>query len=172
LITAAHVAGVAHFVALSIVGADQLRSGYFIAKTAQEQLIQGSAIPYTIVRSTQFFEFIDQIVRHGADGDQVRLPRAKLQPILSDDAVAALADVATAPPRNSVIELAGPEALDLIELARELLSARELPHCLFADAQALYFGAVVGECSLTPGPCARLTTSTFGNWLRQSIPAG
>lgn len=172
LIAGEKAARVTHHVTLSIVGADRLTGGYFRAKLAQERLIRASTIPYTIVRSTQFFEFIDQIVRHGADGDNVRLPRAKLQPIFSDDAVAALADFALAAPCNDVVELAGPEAIELIELARELLSARELPHCLIADPQALYFGATVQECSLTPGPRARLTSSTFADWLRRSIPAG
>jgi uncharacterized protein YbjT (DUF2867 family) len=172
LIAAGEAAGVAHHVVLSIVGADRLASGYFRAKVAQEDLIRTSALPHTIVRSTQFFEFIDQIVQNATDGDTVRLPQAYLQPIAGDDAAAALGDIAIAPARNDTIEVGGPAAIELAELARELLSAHEIPRKILADPGALYFGAVLETRSLIPGPDARVGQDTFADWLRRMIPAG
>ncbi len=172
LIAAGKAAGVAHHVVLSIVGADRLASGYFRAKVAQEDLIRKSALPHTIVRSTQFFEFIDQIVENATDGDTVRLPQAYLQPIAGDDAAAALCDVAMAPASNDTIEVGGPAAIELAELASELLSAREIPRKVLADPGALYFGAAIETRSLIPGPDARVGQDTFADWLRRMIPAG
>jgi uncharacterized protein YbjT (DUF2867 family) len=172
LIAAEKTAGVAHHIVLSIVGVDRLASGYFRAKRAQEELIHASAIPHTIVRSTQFFEFIDQIVMHGTDGDTVRLPQAYLQPIAGDDAAAALMGIALATPSNDTVEIAGPAAIELVELASEWLSAREIPRTILADPCALYFGAALEARSLIPGPKARLAEETFADWLRRMIPAG
>lgn len=172
LIAAGVAAGVAHHVVLSIVGADRLASGYFRAKVAQEDLIRTSALPHTIVRSTQFFEFIDQIVQNATDGDTVRLPQAYLQPIAGDDAAAALGDIAAAPASNDTIEVGGPAAIELAELASELLSAREIPRKILADPGALYFGAALEPRSLIPGTDARVGQDTFADWLRRMIPAG
>jgi uncharacterized protein YbjT (DUF2867 family) len=172
LIAAGKAAGVAHHIVLSIVGVDRLAGGYFRAKLAQEELIRASALPYTIVRSTQFFEFIDQIVAHGTEGDTVRLPRAYLQPIAGDEAAAALMDIALAAPSNDTVEVAGPAAIELVELASEWLSAREIPRTIVADPCALYFGAELEARSLIPSPNARLAEETFADWLRRMIPAG
>jgi uncharacterized protein YbjT (DUF2867 family) len=172
LIAAAKEAGVAHHIVLSIVGVDRLAAGYFRAKVAQEELVRTSPIPHTIVRSTQFFEFIDAIVNNGTDGDTVRLPQAYLQPIAGDDATAALNDIALAPALNQTIEVGGPAAIELVELASELLSAREIPRRVLTDPRALYFGATLEARTLVPGPCARVAQDTFADWLRRMIPAG
>lgn len=166
-------AGVRHHVALSIVGTQRMTdSGYLRAKAAQEAMIQASPVPYSILQSTQFFEFIERIAGTGFDGDVYRLSPALMQPILSDDVVAALADIALGPPLNRTVEVAGPEAIPLDELAREVLTAREDQHEVLADTHARYFGAELTDQSLTPGPGARLGKTTFGDWLRQSIAAG
>jgi uncharacterized protein YbjT (DUF2867 family) len=172
LIAAGKAAGVAHHIVLSIVGVDRLAGGYFRAKLAQEELIRASGLPHTIVRSTQFFEFIDQIVTHGTEGDTVRLPRAYLQPIAGDDAAAALLDIAFAAPSNGAVEVAGPAAIELVELASEWLSAREISRTILAESCALYFGAALEARSLIPGLDARLAEQTFADWLRRMIPAG
>ena len=126
LLAAEATAGVRHHVALSVVGTDRLlASGYFRAKMAQENLIKGSKIPYTIVRSTQFFEFVSGIAQSATDGQTVRLSPALMQPIVSDDVAAALADVAVGKPVNGTVELAGPEPIRLDELVRRFLSAHE-----------------------------------------------
>jgi uncharacterized protein YbjT (DUF2867 family) len=170
LVAAGRAAGVAHHVVVSIVGIDRLASGYFRAKVAQEELVRKSAIPHTIVRSTQFFEFIDTIVTNGTDGDTVRLPRAYLQPIAGDDAASALGDIALRTPLNRTVELGGPAAIELVELASELLSAREIPRKVLTDPRALYFGAPLDARSLIPSPDARLAQDTFADWLRRMIP--
>jgi uncharacterized protein YbjT (DUF2867 family) len=173
LLKAGKAAGVKHLVALSVVGTDRLQaSGYFRAKQAQEELIRASSVPWTIVHSTQFFEFIPRIAKDGAEGDTVRLSPAMMQPILSDDVAAALADVATGAPANAIVEIAGPEAMRLTELVREFLSARENPSRIIADPHALYFGAELDDRTLLPGPNARLGPNRFGEWLRGMISAG
>lgn len=172
IIAAATAAGVRHHIVLSIVGADRLASGYFRAKVAQEELIRSSPIPHTIVRSTQFFEFVEKIVENGVDGEIVRLPQAQLQPIAGRDAAAALGDIVLAQASNSIVEVGGPEAIELVELASELLSAREIRRRIMADPEALYFGAALQSHSLIPGPGARLAANTFADWLRRMIPAG
>jgi uncharacterized protein YbjT (DUF2867 family) len=171
LIAAGKAAGVAHHIVLSIVGVDRLAGGYFRAKVAQE-FVRASAIPHTIVRSTQFFEFIEQIVSHGTDGDTVRLPHAYLQPIAGDEAAAALTDIALAATSNDIVEVAGPAAIELVELASEWLSARETPRKILADPCALYFGSAIEARSLIPGANARLGAETFADWLRHMIAAG
>jgi uncharacterized protein YbjT (DUF2867 family) len=170
LLAAEEAAGVSHHVALSVVGTQRVAdSGYLRAKAAQEKLIKASPIPYSIVQSTQFFEFIERIAKGAFDGDVYRLSPALVQPIASDDVVAALADVTLGAPLNATVEVAGPEAIPLDELAREVLSAREDPRPIVADAHARYFGAELNDQSLTPGPNARLSANRFGDWLRQSI---
>ena len=126
LLAAEGVAGVRHHVALSVVGTDRLQaSGYFRAKMAQENLIKAAKIPYTIVRATQFFEFVGAIAQSGTAGDTVRLPPARMQPIVSDDVAAELADVAEAEPLNGTVDLAGPEPIRMDELVRRFLRAHE-----------------------------------------------
>lgn len=172
LLAAEASAGVKHHVALSIVGTQRMTdSGYMRAKAAQESLIEASSIPYSIVESTQFFEFIERIAKEALDGDIYRLSPALMQPIVSDEVVAALADIALGAPLNTTVEVGGPEAVPLTELAREVLSAREDPRSIVADAHARYFGAELNDTSLIPGAGARLGSLRFGDWLRQSIPA-
>jgi uncharacterized protein YbjT (DUF2867 family) len=170
LIAAEKAAGVKHYVALSIVGTQRLvESGYLQAKAAQEELIKASGIPYSIVQSTQFFEFVERIAKEGLEGDVYRLSPALMQPIAADEVVAFLAEVVLGAPLNATMEIGGPEAIPLDELAREALSAKEDPRQIVADARARYFGAELNDQSLVPGARARLGTQTFADWLRQSI---
>jgi uncharacterized protein YbjT (DUF2867 family) len=153
LLTAEPAANVGHHVALSIVGVDRLRGGgYFRAKKTQEDLIKAASVPYTIVRSTQFFELIERILDRGDDGDVVRMPPALVQPAASDDVADVLADVALATPIDGTIEVAGPETIRLDELARLLLSAHDDPRNVIADVNARFFGAVLDYRSLVLGP--------------------
>jgi uncharacterized protein YbjT (DUF2867 family) len=172
LLAAETAAGVGHHVALSVVGADRLpESGYLRAKVAQEDLIKAGPIPYTIVRATQFFEFIGRIVDSGTEGDIVRLPPALVQPESADDVVSTLADVAVGAPLNDTIELAGPEAFRLDELARRVLKASDDGRQVTADVHARYFGAELDDRSLTPGDDARIASTRFEDWLRRSPTA-
>jgi uncharacterized protein YbjT (DUF2867 family) len=169
VLAAEAAAGVGHHVAASVVGADRLPdSGYLRAKVAQEDLIKAGTIPYTILRATQFFEFIGRIADSGADGDAVRLSPALMQPIAADDVAAALADVATNEPVNGTVEVAGPEAIRLDELARRVLAANNDPRQVMADVHARYFGAELDDWSLTPGDDARIASTRFEDWLSQS----
>lgn len=166
LIAAAHAAGVGHYVALSVVGSERLPdSGYFRAKLAQEALIQASGLPYTILRATQFFEFLDAIAASGAAGQAIRLPAAAFQPILSDDVAAALADVALAEPVNDTVELAGPDRLPMATLIGRYLAARGDARAVVADPDARYFGAAIDDRTLVPGANARLGAVRFEDWL-------
>jgi uncharacterized protein YbjT (DUF2867 family) len=172
LLAAERAACVNHHVALSIVGTQRLvESGYLRAKAAQEQLIKESSIPYTILQSTQFFEFVERITKSSLDGEVYRLSPALMQPIVSDEVVETLADLALGAPLNDTVEIGGPEAIPLDELARELLSARQDPRRIVADTHARYFGAELDDRSLIPGPRAHLGSLTFGDWLRRSITA-
>jgi uncharacterized protein YbjT (DUF2867 family) len=169
LLAAETAAGVGHHVALSVVGTERLLdSGYFRAKLAQEDLVKAGPVPYTIVRATQFFEFIGRIADSGTDGDTVRLSPALVQPESADDVAATLADVAVGTPLNDTVELAGPEAFPLDELARRLLNANDDPRQVTADVHARYFGAELDERSLTPGDDARIAPTRFEDWLSQS----
>jgi uncharacterized protein YbjT (DUF2867 family) len=166
LLAAESASGVGHHVTLSVVGADRLtESGYMRAKVAQEDLVKAGPIPYTIVRATQFFEFIGRIAESGANGDTVRLSPALVQPEAADDVAATLADVAVGAPLNDTVELAGPEAFRLDELAQRLLSASGDPRQVTADAHARYFGAELDDRSLTPGDDARIAPTRFEDWL-------
>jgi uncharacterized protein YbjT (DUF2867 family) len=166
LLAAEKAAGVRHHVALSVVGTERLlESGYFPAKLAQEKLIKGSGIPYTILRATQFFEFVGAIVESGTDGNVIRLSPALFQPIASDDVAAALADLAVAPPLNDTVEVAGPEPLPLDEIVRQFLAAKGDSRQVTADVHARYFGAAINDRSLTPGEHPRLGRIRFENWL-------
>ncbi|MGE3807161.1 MAG: SDR family oxidoreductase [Gemmataceae bacterium] len=175
LLAAETDAGVRHHVSLSVVGTDRLQaSGYFRAKLVQENLIKAGSIPYTIVRATQFFEFVGAIAESGADGQTIRLPPALMQPILSDDVAAALAEVARAEPLNDTFDLAGPEPIRMDELARQFLSARGDTRQVVTDPHARYFGTPVNDQSLTPGAQPRLGPTRFRDWLAATSqqPAG
>jgi len=171
LIAAEMAAGVQHHVALSVVGTERLlASGYFRAKMAQETLIKASPIPYTIVRATQFFEFVGAIAQSATEGQTVRLPAALMQPIVSDDVAAAMADFAVGKPVNGTVELAGPEPIRLDELVRRYLSANRDARKVTTDVHARYFGIEVNDQSLTPGKNPRLGSTRFEDWLSRSIP--
>jgi uncharacterized protein YbjT (DUF2867 family) len=164
-------AGVGHHVALSVVGADRLPdSGYMRAKVAQETLIQSAKVPYTIVRATQFFEFLGAIAGSSTAGDAVRLPPARMQPIAADDVAAALAKVAVGTPVNGIVELAGPESLPMDELVRRFLRAHQDTRQVVADVHARYFGTELNDQSLTPGDNPRLAPTRLEDWLSLAIP--
>ena len=169
LLAAEATAGVRHHVALSVVGTDRLlQSGYFRAKMAQENLIKVSKVPYTIVRATQFFEFVNGIAQSATDGQTVRLPPALIQPIVSDDVAAALADVTVGVPVNGTVELAGPEPIRLDELVRRFLSAKQDARQVVTDVHARYFGIELNDQSLTPGDNPRIGPTRFADWLSRS----
>ena len=169
LLPAETAAGVGHHVALSVVGADRLPdSGYMRAKVAQEKAIKVAAVPYTIVRATQFFEFVGGIADESTEGKTVRLPPALMQPIAADDVGGALADVSVGRPLNGTIELAGPEAIRMDELARRFLSAKRDPRQVSTDVHARYFGTEVDDRSLTPGKDPRIAPTRFEDWLSHS----
>jgi uncharacterized protein YbjT (DUF2867 family) len=169
LMAAEAVAGVRHHLALSVVGTERLlESGYFRAKMAQESLIKASGIPYTILHSTQFFEFINGIVKSGSEGDVIRLSPALVQPIASDDVAATLADLAVGPPLNATVEVAGPEACPLDKFARRFLAATGDRRQVIADIHARYFGAELNDRSLTPGDRPRLGSIRFEDWLSRT----
>ena len=166
LTAAAKAAGVGHYVVLSIVGVDGLPdSGYMRAKVAQEQLIEGAGQPYTILRSTQFFEFLRAIADSATDGDTVTVPTANLQPIAAQDVAAAVTEAAMSDPINGVIEIAGPAAIGFPNLIRDVLNADHDPRTVVGDPHARYFGTELTDTSLTPGPDARLGPTTFTEWL-------
>src|SRR5438445_266110 len=166
LLAAEAAAGVGHHIALSVVGTDRLlASGYFRAKMAQENLIKASAIPYTIVRATQFFEFVGAIAQSATDGQAVRLPPSVMQPIVSDDVAAVVAEAALAEPLNGTVDLAGPEPIRQDELVRQFLNATGDARTVITDPKALYFGIAVNDQSLTPGNNPRLGPTRFADWL-------
>lgn len=168
LLAAEAAAGVRHHVALSIVGSERLPgNGYFRAKVAQENLIKASGIAYTILRATQFFEFVGGIAQSATTGEDVRLSPALFQPIASDDVVAALADLALAPPVNGTVEVAGPQPIPLDEAVRSFFQATGDTRKVIADIRARYFGSILDDRSLTPGKNPRLGTIGFSDWLRQ-----
>ena len=159
-------AGVAHHVALSVVGTERLlESGYFRAKLAQENLIKASSIPYSIVRATQFFEFVKQIADYSSEGNKVRLPPALIQPMAADDVASALGRIATNSPVNGAIEIGGPEQFHLDELVRRGLAAFQDPREVISDPRARYYGIQVSERTLVPDNDARLGEARFEDWL-------
>ena len=171
LLAAEAAVGVTHHIALSVVGTDRLQEGgYFRAKMLQETLIKASGVPYTILRSTQFFEFVDRIAESASDGRTVRLSPALVQPILSDDVVRALADIVMAPPANDTIEVAGPERFQLDELVRHLFSAKRDRRHVITDARARYFGAELDDHSLMPDAGAHIFGTRFETWLGRASP--
>jgi uncharacterized protein YbjT (DUF2867 family) len=169
LTAAEAVAGVRHHVAVSIVGTDRMPdNGYFRAKVAQEKLIEKSGVPYTIIRSTQFMEFLSGIAASGAEGNTVRLSPGLFQPIASDDVAAAVADVALAAPRNGIVEIAGPERAPLSEFVARYLKAIGDPRQVVSDPEARYYGGRVEERSLVPLGDARLGRIGLDEWIRRS----
>jgi uncharacterized protein YbjT (DUF2867 family) len=170
LLAAEGAAGVTHHVALSIVGTDRLPdSGYLRAKLAQERLIKTSGIPYTILRSTQFFEFMGRVADSFSDGKTIRVPPALVQPIFSDDVVAALADLVLGKPANDTVEVAGPEKLRFDELIRRVLSNNKDAREVTTDVHARYFGTELNDQSLVPGSSApRIGATRFESWLTRS----
>jgi uncharacterized protein YbjT (DUF2867 family) len=168
LLTYETAAGVGHHVALSVVGTDRLsESGYFRAKIAQEKLIKGSPIPYSIVHATQFFEFLKGLADISSDGDKVRLPHVLFQPMAADDVASALGRIAVGPPLNGTVEIGGPEQFRLDDLVRRRLAALKDPREVIADPKALYSGAKLSERTLVPGNNARLGETRFETWLTQ-----
>jgi uncharacterized protein YbjT (DUF2867 family) len=165
LLKAEATAGVSHHVALSVVGTEhRSESGYSRAKLAQEELIEGGPIPYSIVHATQFFEFIKSIADDATDGDTVRLAPVLIQPIAADDVASAIGKVAIGSPLNGIVEVAGPQRFRLDELVRRDLSARHDPRDVIADPEARYFGAKLGERTLLPGDDAILAETRFEDW--------
>jgi len=166
LIAAEKAAGVGHHIALSIVGTDRFsESGYFRAKLAQENLIKSSGIPYTIVRATQFFEFLDSIAQSGTVGQTVLLPTALLQPIAAEDVATALLQVVLEPAKNSIIEIAGPERFSFAVFVEQYLNATKDPRKVISDVHARYFGAELTDTMLVPGKSARLGSINLKAWL-------
>lgn len=162
-------AGVGHHVALSVVGTDRLPdSGYLRAKVAQETSIKESSIPYSIVRATQFFEFLKRIADSATEGNTIRLPPVRFQPMAADDVASAVAKVAVGSPLNGIVELAGPEQLRFDEFIRRRLSASKDPREVIADPHARYFGTELSEYSLVPGNDALLGETRFEDWLSRS----
>jgi uncharacterized protein YbjT (DUF2867 family) len=162
-------AGVKHHVALSVVGTERLsESGFFRAKMAQENLIKGSSIPYSIVHATQFFEFLKGLADISTDGDKVRLPHVLFQPMAADDVASAVGKIAVGPPVNGIVEIGGPEQFRIDELVRRHLASLKDPREVIADPKALYAGAKLSEGTLVPDKNARLGETRFETWLTQS----
>jgi uncharacterized protein YbjT (DUF2867 family) len=172
LLAAEAAAGVKHHIALSIVGAERLpNSGYLRAKMAQERLIKESGIPYTIVHSTQFFEFLGGIAQSATDGDTVTLPSAYFQPIASDDVADIMTDVALSAPINGMIEIAGPEPVRMNELVARFLKTTNDPRKVIGDPHARYFGTELDDRSLVPGDNPRIGAARFEDWFSHaSLP--
>ncbi|MFI9168924.1 SDR family oxidoreductase [Streptomyces lincolnensis] len=168
LLAAEAEAGVRHHVALSVVGTARLQgSGYFRAKLAQEELIKASGMPWTIVHATQFFEFAKGLADGVTEGDTVRLPAGRIQPIVSDDVAAAVARASVGTPVGGVVEVAGPEAFELEEFIRMGLAAKNDPRKIVTDPNATYWGAELQDTTLLPGPDAQIAGTRFGDWLAQ-----
>jgi len=166
ILAAEQAAGVGHHVAMSIVGSDRLPdSGYLRAKVAQEMLIEASSIPYSIVRSTQFYEFVDSIADAATDGDTVRVPAASIQPIAADEAARAVGRIAVGTPAGGIVEVAGPVPYRFDELIQYALSARNDPRTVVADSDAQYFGTTLTNGSLLPSEHAQLGETRFEDWL-------
>ncbi|WP_346294134.1 SDR family oxidoreductase [Sphaerothrix gracilis] len=162
-------AGVGHHVALSIVGVDRIPdSGYMRAKVAQEKLIKSAGVPYTILRATQFFEFVGAIAQSATEGQTVRLPSAFIQPVMSDDVAATLLDITLGEPVNGIVELAGPDRLRFDELIYQFLSANYDTRQVVVDTHARYFGAVLSDRSLVPEGNSRIGSTRFEDWLNHA----
>jgi len=172
LLAAEAAAGVGHHVALSVVGTERLtQSGYFRAKLAQEALIEESAIPWSIARATQFFEFVERIAADATDGNTVRLPPALIQPMAADDVASGVGRVAAGAPLNATVEIAGPEVFRLDELVGRALAARNDPREVVADPEAHYFGVNPSGRVLLPGDGARRAETRFDDWFERQLAA-
>jgi uncharacterized protein YbjT (DUF2867 family) len=173
LLTAGEAAGVSHYVALSIVGTDRLLdSGYFRAKSAQETLISESAIPFSIVQATQFYEFVGRIADSATDGDTVRISPALIQPMAADDVATAVARTAIGRPVGGILEVAGPDRYPLDDLVRARLRAQgDTTRRVVTDPQARYFGVVLDDHTLVPASTATLFATRFEDWLIDNAPA-
>ena len=173
VLAAEAASGVGHHVALSVVGADRLpESGYMRAKVTQEEMVKGGPVPYTILRATQFFEFIGRIADSSMSGETIHLAPALIQPEAADDVAAALAEVAVSAPVNATMELAGPEQFRLDELARRVLRANHDPREVATDVHARYFGAELDDHSLTPASTPRIAPTYLEDWLSRSVIQG
>jgi len=171
LLAAEKVAGVQHHVALSVVGTERmLDSGYFRAKMAQEKLIKDSGVPYSILRATQFFEFMGAIAHSGIQGDTVRLTSAALQPVASADVATALAKIAVEAPTRQTAEVAGPDRQPLVSFVKTYLQHNQDPREVISDDQATYFGAPINDQSLTPGANPIIGATHFDAWLKSGAP--
>jgi uncharacterized protein YbjT (DUF2867 family) len=169
ILAAAKAAGVRHYVALSVVGTDRLQdSGYFRAKMAQERLIASGEIPYTIVRATQFFEFLGGIAQAGTVGQTVHLSTAYMQPIAADDVADEMVNASLASPVNGIVEIAGPERVRLSEMVERYLKYTNDERPIVAKEDTPYFGMKLNDQSLVPGPNGRLTPTNFEAWVRQT----
>ena len=169
LLAAEKAAGVGHHVALSVVGTERLgKSGYFRGKMVQEALIRASGVPYTIVHSTQFLDFLGAIASEAADGEVVRVSTGHVQPLASDDVADAMAEVALAAPANGIVEIAGPERVRLCDIVGRYLALAGDPRQVVASPDARYFGYVLGDDTLVPGPGARLGHIGLEEWFRRS----
>jgi uncharacterized protein YbjT (DUF2867 family) len=169
LLETEEVAGVGHHVALSVVGTERLaESGYFRAKIAQEELIEGSSIDYSIVHATQFFEFIERIADGATDGNTVRVAPVLIQPMAAQDVASAVGRICVGSPVDDIVEVAGPQLFRLEELIRRFLRERRDPREVITDPQARYFGAELEERTLVPGEDARLAETRFEDWLSQA----
>jgi uncharacterized protein YbjT (DUF2867 family) len=172
LVATAAAAGVRHYVALSVVGADRVPdSGYLRAKVAQEKLIDGASIPYTIVRATQFFEFVKRIADEATDGDAVRLPHVLFQPMAADDVAAAVCEVSQRAPADGIVEIGGPEQFRFDEFIRDGLAAMGDDRSVVADPEARYFGAILQERSLVPDNPVHVGEIHFRDWQAQPARA-
>jgi len=166
LLKAEQIAGIRHHIALSVVGTDLLtESGYFRAKLVQENLIKSSPIPYTIVRATQFFEFLNSIVQTSTVGQTIHLPTAFIQPIASEDVVNALFQITLQPPKNDILEIAGPERFRFSELVERYLQAINDPRKVVSEVDARYFGTKLNDNTLVPQKKAQLGSIHFEDWM-------
>jgi uncharacterized protein YbjT (DUF2867 family) len=166
VLSASESAGVSHLVALSVVGTDRLlASGYFRAKNAQEELIKESAIPFSLVRATQFFEFVVRVADSATDGDTVRISSAQIQPMAADDVASAVARTAAGQPVGGILEVAGPDRYPLDDLVRARLRANNDTRRVVTDPQSRYFGVLLDDHTLVPGPDATLFPTRFEDWL-------
>jgi uncharacterized protein YbjT (DUF2867 family) len=173
LVAAAAAAGTGHYVALSVVGAERLPdSGYLRAKVAQEKLIENSSVPFSLVRATQFFEFVTRIADEATEGGSIRLPPVLFQPVAADDVVEAVARTAMGPPRNGLVEVAGPERLRMDEFFRTALAARHDPREVVTDEHARYFGTELGQRSLVPSGETITCQLRYADWLARTDQGG
>jgi uncharacterized protein YbjT (DUF2867 family) len=167
LLSAAKAAGVSHYVALSVVGCDRIRdSGYLRAKRAQEGMIEAGGVPYTVLRATQFFEFLGAIADGATQGNEIHMSPSKFQPVAADDVAATLARIATAQPRNGVVELAGPDASGMAEFIQKFLTSKGDTRKVVADPEAKYFGAVLDKDGLAPAGQFIAGATRFADWAR------